>query len=324
MYLGISRRLLSLAAAWAFSLSAQAGVLNDYNLILTGDYHYQGGEVEGRTLLGGSLNAAGHSPTFAIRETTSVGVDSVTIVGDVNASNINLNAGSLSYGGAYNVAGNVNLNGGGSSVQSINAVNPFDLAATFAAVEAELRADSAYFASLPSNAVLNGSHLSYSGSQDLAVFNVDFADIFAQNNNLSLDAGMAETVVINVTGYDVDIAGGVNLTGNGFTKQSDANNLGASNILWNFVEAESIDFNNLAVVGSVLALDADITGGAVFDGSVAAQSYSGAREFHSHGFDWQQPQLLPALPPAPVSESSSLMLLLMGLLLVALSRWRHR
>lgn len=322
MYLGISRCLLAVAAT--LSLAAQATVLNDYNLILTGDYNYQGGEVEGRTLLGGNLNAAGHSPTFAIRESTTVGLDSVTIVGDVNASNINLNAGSLSYGGAYNVAGNVNLNGGGSSVQSINAVDQLDLAATFAAVEAELRADSAYFASLPSNAVLNGSHLSYSGSQDLAVFNVDFADIFAQNNNLSLDAGMAKTVVINVTGYDVDIAGGVNLTGNGFAKQSDANNLGASNILWNFVEAESIDFNNLAVVGSVLALDADITGGAVFDGSVAAQSYTGAREFHSHGFDWEQPQLLPALPPAPVSESSSFMLLLMGLGLVMLSRRRHR
>ncbi len=324
MYWASSRRCIAVVASLVLSCGVQATVLNDYNLILTGDYHYQGGEVEGRTLLGGSLNAAGHSPTFAIRETTTAGLDSVTIVGDVNASNINLNAGSLSYGGAYNVAGHVNLNGGGSAVQSINAVNQPDLAATFAAVEAELRADSVYFASLPSNAVLTGSHLSYSGTQNLAVFNVDFADVFAQNNNLSLDAGMAETVIINVAGYDVNVAGGVNLTGNGFAKQADMNNLGASNILWNFYEAESIDFNNLATVGSVLALDADITGGAVFDGSVAAQSYTGAREFHSHGFDWEQPPSLPALPPAQVSEGSSLILLFIGLFLLVLSRRRYR
>ncbi|BEU05034.1 hypothetical protein OAG1_38340 [Agarivorans sp. OAG1] len=319
MYFAKLSRFTLVTFSLALSVASQASVLSDYNLILTGDYNYQGGEVEGRTLLGGNLNASGHSPTFATRETTVINKDTVTVVGDVNATNINLNAGSLSYGGSYNVNGNVNLNGGGSAVQSISAKNQLDMQATFAAVEAELRADSAYFAGLTSNAVLSGSHLSYAGSDSVAVFDVDFSSIFAQNNSLSLDAGLAETVIINVSGSIVDIAGGVNLTGNGFAIDAGLGNLGAENILWNFYEAESINFNNLATVGSVLALDADITGGAVFDGSVAAKSYTGGREFHSHGFDWTPPQV-----PAVVSESSSFMLFILGLALVIVSRRRSR
>ncbi|MDO6763317.1 choice-of-anchor A family protein [Agarivorans sp. 1_MG-2023] len=313
-----SKKHLIVVASMLMSGFVQATPLSDFNLILTGDYNYQGGEVEGRTLLGGNLNAAGHSPTFATRETTVPNKDTVTIVGDVNAGNINLNAGSLSYGGSYNLAWNVNLNGGGSSVQSVTAGNQIDMQAAFDDVETELRNDSAYFASLSSNAVLNGSQLLYSGADSVAVFDLDFSQVFAQNSSLSLDAGTAETVVINVSGSDVTVGGGVNLT-NGFGVQAGGINIGAANILWNFYEADSIDFNNLATVGSVLALDADITGGAVFDGSVAAKSYTGAREFHSFGFDWTTPQV-----PAVVSEGSTTMLFAFGLVFLALSRRKTR
>ncbi|WP_432455611.1 choice-of-anchor A family protein [Agarivorans sp. QJM3NY_29] len=305
-----------IGVALLYSAASQATPLSDYNLILTGDYHYQGGEVEGRTIIGGDLNAAGQSPTFAIRETTVPFEDTVTVAGNINASNINLNAGSLTYGGNLNVS-NVNLNGGGSSVQKVTAGEQAAMASNMAGLESQLRADSAYFSGLTANGSFSTSHLSYSGSDDMAVFNVNFSEVFAQNNSLSLAAGSAKTVVINVAGSAVSVAGGVNLT-SGFGILDDGLNIGAANILWNFYEAETIDFNSIAFVGAILAMDADLVGGAVFDGSVAAESFTGAREFHNTGFNWQEPQI-----PATVSEGSSSILFALGLGFVVLSRRRN-
>ena len=183
-------------------------------------------------------------------------------------------------------------------------------------VEATLRGFSDTFTGMTANGLFNGSHLSYSGADSVAVFDLNAVDVFAQNNSLSLDAGVADTVIINVAGTNVSIAGGVNLTGNGFSIHANGSNLGASNILWNFHEAESINFNNLATVGSVLALDADIVGGAVFDGAVAAQSYDGGSEFHRFAFNWTPPQV--EVPEAPTALLFSL-----GLCLILGSRKRR-
>jgi len=108
---------------------------------------------------------------------------------------------------------------------------------------------------------------------------------------------------------------------NGFQAIANNDNLGATNILWNFYEATSINFGSMRVNGSVLAPYAHVTGGNNFDGALAAKSFSGAVEVHDELFNWTPPLTPP--PTSTVPESSSLLLLLMGLGLISLARLRR-
>lgn len=290
-----------------------SGALNSYNLILLEDYNFSGGDVQGKTFIGGDLNANGRVAEFGSRlANTNTAIDAVTIVGDVNANGIRvLRDNNLVYGGALN-ASTVELNDGNDG-QLI--YNP-DL--SIAAIKNELLSDSAYYSSLAGNGNFSNGVFNYTGSDELAVFNVSAADVFSQNSNLSLQWGAAQTVIVNVTASDfaggnIVIGGGVNLN-NGFTQQS-----AFSNILWNFYDANSIDFNGIAMKGSVLAPFADTRGGASFDGTFAANSYTGAREFHNFVFNYERPD-----DTVEVSESSTIMLLICALAGVFLRRKRIR
>lgn len=292
---------LSLLGATA---QATSNTLGEYNLILIEDYNFQGGDVQGRTLIGGDLNAAGSAAEFGSRlENTDTAIDAVTVVGDITANQIRvLRDNNLVYGGNLNV-GQVELNDGNDGA----AIH--DPSLSIADVAAELHADSAYFASLASTGTYSNGIFNYTGAGSEAVFNVDASDVFAQNTSLSLNWGAAETVIINVSaqdsipGFDVTVGGGVNLN-NGFNGPD-----AFSNILWNFYDATSIDFNSLAVKGSVLAPLATTTGGASFDGAFAAVSYTGAREFHNFVFNYDKPPTSTQIP-----EPSLWMLMIMSVL----------
>lgn len=274
---------------------ATSNTLGEYNLILIEDYNFQGGDVQGRALIGGDLNASGTAAEFGSRlENTDTAIDAVTVVGDITANQIRvLRDNNLVYGGNLNV-GQVELNDGNDGA----AIH--DPSLSIADVAAELHADSAYFASLATTGSFANGIFNYTGTGSEAVFNVDASDVFAQNSSLSLNWGVAETVIINVSaedsipGFDITVGGGVNLN-NGFNRQD-----AFSNILWNFYDATSIDFNSLAVKGSVLAPLATTTGGASFDGSFAAVSYTGAREFHNFVFNYDKPSTATQIPEPSV------------------------
>ena len=279
----------------AFALSCCSTVfalpLSDYNLVLFGDYDFQGGDVEGKTLVGGQLNASGYGAVFGSKA-PKFG-DTLTVAGDVNATNLTLENGNLVYGGTLNV-GNVNMNGGGTVTHS----SSIDLSA----IAFELQQASFGFSLMANNGLYDATAktLQYSGADSTAVFNVTASDLFAQNTSLRLNSGSAQSVIINVVGKNITAGGGTNLV-DGF-RHSD---IGAGNILWNFYEAETIDFNNLAMFGSVLATSADLSGGAVFDGAVAANSYVGGREFHNFLYT-------PAT--VTVDEPTTVALLLIGMI----------
>ncbi|RCU50424.1 choice-of-anchor A family protein [Corallincola luteus] len=250
---------------------ASASPMSTYNLILQQDYNFEGGDVEGRTLVGGNLNAEGFGAVFGSRITEDG--DALSVVGDITATNLTIERGDVRHAGNLNV-GNINMNGGGT-------VN-YDASFNIDSIVSELNSESSFYAGLSENASFNSvtKTFEYDGTDALAVFDVSAADIFAQNSSLSLDYGLAETVIINVSGADILVEGGVNLV-DGFRPYE----FGAENILWNFYEADSVNFNSIAMSGSVLAIGADVSGGAVFDGSVAAKSYTGGREFHQFLFN---------------------------------------
>jgi choice-of-anchor A domain-containing protein len=278
------------------------------------DYNFQGGDVQGQVLIGGDLNASGHAVEFGSRlANTNTAIDAVTIMGDVNANQIRvLNDNNLVYGGALNVS-HVELNDGNDGKAIANADLSID------DVAASLHADSAYFASLSANGTYSDGIFNYIGTDSVAVFNVSADDVFAQNSDLSLNWGDAETVIINVSASnalanDIVVGGGVNLN-NGFNGSE-----AFSNVLWNFYDAESIDFNSLAVKGSVLAPLATTSGGASFDGSFAAVSYTGAREFHNYVFNYEAPS---APPVVSVPEPPTIAVLAVLLLFLSFRRARR-
>lgn len=285
-------KTLIIASMAAMSLSATAMPLQEYNLVLAQDYNFSGGDVEGKTFIGGNLNAAGLAADFATKEPQLTVSDTLKVAGDITATNINMQHGNVVYGGANNV-GNINFNGPGELIH--------DTTLSVDAVFSELVNYSASYAALSSGGTFTAgnSTLSYHDAGPLAVFNVSANDVFAQNTGLKLDYNTASTVVINVSGTNISVAGGVNLL-DGFRPHE----LGARNILWNFYEATSIDFRDIAMFGSVLAPTADLIGGAVFDGSVGAKSYTGGREFHRFLFN---------PPSVDVTEPNSIALLMLGL-----------
>lgn len=261
-----------------------AGPLSNYNLILFQDYNFQGGDVEGRTLVGGNLNAGGQSPTFATAWPVAPIVSTVEIVGNSTAANINMQSGNFVHKGTLSV-GNINHNGGGSTI--------LDAGLSVATVQTQCQMDAAAWALIPANGSFLGAPFSYTlqytGPAGLAVFTLPATTLFAANNTLQLNVPAGKTVLINVTGTNIAVGGGVNLAGIGWTT------VGFGRILWNFPQATSIDFNGIAMKGAVLAPYASTTGGAVFDGAFCAKSYTGAREFHLPPFTGTiEPPPLPA------------------------------
>ena len=304
----ISRKALAVLGFIASAQLANAGPLEDYNLILFSDFSVSGGSghIHGNAFIGGDLN--GQNPEFGADLAKSLTVDTLEVAGDLNANQLTVQAGYLAYGGANNL-GSINCNGNGlSGGACLKPVSGLDTKA--AELYTELSGESAYYQNLDTNGLVNlGSKtLSYTGAAtDLAVFSLDGADLFAQNSNWNLDFGLADKVVINVFGADLMSGGGINLNG-GF---SHAN---AMNILWNFYGASSIDFGSTQWFGSVLAVNASVNTSNDLNGTLAANSYIGNGQIHIASWT----------PTTQVPEPAIGVMLLIGLGLIGLARLRRR
>jgi choice-of-anchor A domain-containing protein len=304
-----SSKLLAALIVMGGTSLASASPLEDYNMILFGDFNVSGGSghIHGTAFIGGDLN--GQNPEFGADLSKSLTVNTVEVAGDLNANQVTVQAGYLAYGGTNNL-GNVNCNGnglsGGGCVKTESGLD-----AKAAALYAELTGESAYYAGLSANGSVDQANkkLSYTGgATELAVFNLNGTDLFAQNSNWDLDFGAADKVVINVLGDIVANAGGVNFNG-GFSL------LNAENILWNFSEAIEIDLGASHWFGSILALDAVLDTDNDISGTLVADSYTGNGQMHMYNWDYQ--------PPVSVPEPNLSLLLMLGLGFLGLGRLRR-
>lgn len=321
-------RLILKSTAIAFtgllSLSASALPLNEYNLIVADDFVHQSSSIGGRVFVGGNL-IAHNAADLGVTLNKAPSIDSLVTVGNIEGNNnwFNVQAGNVVTGGSVNSA-NFNFNGGGSLISG----NQSALHSQRDDILSQLNTASTRFRGMEANGQVsvatNKTSFDYTGTGTTAVFNVNASDVFAQNASLKLNAGTADTVVINVStahlangagqvAYDFTAPGGINFT-EGFAANGDGNNLGASNILWNFYDATKLSLQGMDTFrGSLLAMGADIMSIGTADGSIAAKSLIQQRQIHDYAF----------VPPSEVPLPASVQFLLMGLFtLMGVRRWR--
>lgn len=275
-------RYTSIAIVALAASSVQAGVLNDWNLIVATNVTSTS-EVEGRAIIGGNLG--GTSSNYATRLTPAssfLNVDALVIGGGLSAQNIQVNGGRARLAGSRGST-NFNMNGGGALIQNDASVASFITSAI-----AEMNAASATLRTLPTTA---GSTVAIPGGNGqpgplnfdvgapvgngVAVFNLNAAQIFSNNfvQEIGINLRAASSVVINVAGSSVNFNQG-NFIGS-------FNSLFArANVLWNFYEATSIDLGSRAFNGALLAPSAHLTFEGVVEGSVFVRSLDQRGEVH--------------------------------------------
>ena len=262
-------RLFLLTAA-ATATVASASIVNpmaDYSLITFQDFRTTS-DVEGRMLVGRDLLGSG----TLVKNLPTGNFDGVTVGRDVNG-NFNLQAGNLRYGNSR--TGSFNFNGGGVAILDPGA------GSIVPPIEDLLRDTSTLLAGLSANSSVTplGAQpgpITFTASPDangVAVFTID-GSLLSSNLAQSFDIVLngATDVIINVAGAAINVGGG-NFIGNFNTPAA----RGA--VLWNFHQAGTINVDR-GFSGSVLGVDATLTGDSPIDGSVAVRSADYRGELH--------------------------------------------
>ncbi|WP_340680372.1 collagen-binding domain-containing protein [Paraglaciecola sp.] len=281
-----------------------------YNLILKGDLDTSN-DIEGRMLVGGNINMAGRSLDVGSKLPSSADIDAVTVVGNMTATDVKAeNGNNIIYGG--NIGSTTLLtNGGGTATQ----VNQSTLQSQFNSIWNSVEADSAYFASLATNASITGDsnnpRFGSSVATDLTVYSLSTNDLNNQNATYKFNSSPTVPVVINV-----DVTGKSNVVIN--AKSSiEQNEYGM--VLWNFYNTDSteftLSFNGDGWRGSILAPYANITSSTnALEGGVAALSYTGSVQLHNYLYTYAPP---PEPPTEDVPAPAGMLLIGLGLIVMA-------
>lgn len=259
-------------AVFTSAVSARADLINDYNLIVLGNLS-SSSEVEGRTFVGGSLTTGASNYGIALLPRSAyLTVDVLTVGGNINGGNVQMEAGNIRLGGTR--TGNANFNGGG---QQINDPTVPSLVSGY---QSQLISTSNFLAALAANsnvtlpsgqpapAVFN----CVPNGQGVAIFTID-ASVLSNNlvQRMDLHLNGATSVIINVTGGTA--------TYNAGDMAADFTAGNASHILWNFNTAGSVNTQR-QFFGALLAPGAALSNSTTIVGSVAVASFTQNGEVH--------------------------------------------
>lgn len=265
--------------------SARADLLTNWNLVTTGDL-YAAHNVQGAVRVGGNLNVQNTFEAAAKAGSPDAANPSLIVGGNVKTKNnnpetIKVLQGDAVIGGAIN--GSTDPKGRVVSTRNGGTVTFDSSAAGIAKADyQELKADSIAFQKLegPDQSIYLSTKqvdtakftVNSVGADGNAVFHVDgealFENPLVRGFTLDLNGfhfGDGESIVFNVSGVDIDFRNGLNFDG--------AFRTAASNIIWNFFEATSIDLNRGNFHGSLLAPDAVLTNSNTIYGSVFVNDF---------------------------------------------------
>lgn len=263
-----TRTAVAVATLAALSGIAAAGPFNEWNLIVRNDLAFSSSEVDGSTIVGGSI--LGGTSNYAVQGVTASNGDGLAIGGilgpgvsvDVN------NGGNFRIGSAGAIQGTANVNGG---------TTIFDpgVAAQAASFANQAASASAFLSGLATTGTItgdanNGTLVANSvmmDGQNVAVFNLTAAQ-FTAYGTLGLDLAGADSVIINISADGsglVDLTAPPNLTG-------DFSQANSNRIMWNLFDATEVVSNN-NINGAVFATNAALTlNGGGINGTVVVDS----------------------------------------------------
>lgn len=242
--------------------AASADSFSSFNLYVGGNLDSTT-EVEGRTFVRGNLT--GPSSNYATMLTPSSnyqGVDTLLVGGNINVTNINVNAGNVRLGGSQ--TGNVNLNGVGGTL-----IHDSSVALTGTGFLTQMSNVSSLLAGLTPNSNVSipigqpgpvTFNASPSGPDNVAVFSIPaglLSNVLVQQYNLN--ANGASSIIINVVGSTVNYNQG-NFVGAWTT------NAVRATTMWNFIDATNIAFDR-QFNGAVLAPLANLSNSGPIEGS---------------------------------------------------------
>lgn len=265
--------------------AATASPLNDFNLIVAGDWN-TGSNTWGRVAVGG--NASGNWTDVGTRLDRDAVAGTDTLIVGGNASNgYNMQAGNARFGGAF--TGGLNANGGGTFAQHVPGT-----ASLVGSMVGEVRSLGSSLASMSPNASLtqngNAGYFDAAGQSGVVVFNINAAVLSSHSfANFSLtNAQNAAAIVINV---DTSSTGGTaNFTAGNFLAQTFSDF--ANRLVWNFEGAENILVQR-ELFGAMIAMDARLHNQTNLNGSIAVGEFVQQGEVHWPMFSYEFSTLIP-------------------------------
>ncbi|MGH7130872.1 MAG: collagen-binding domain-containing protein [Phycisphaerales bacterium] len=256
----------------ASGVAARADLLNDYNVVVIGNLS-SNVEIEGRAFIGGNLTTGASSyGAMLLPRSSWLGVDVLTVGGNINGGNVHVEAGNLRLDGTR--SGTIDFNGGG---HEINDPTVSDLVPGY---QSQLISTSNFLAALAANSTvtLPGAQPAPAvfncvpNGQGVAIFTIA-ASVLSNNlvQRMDLHLNGATSVIINVTGGAA--------TYNAGDMAADFTAANASRILWNFNTAGTVDTQR-QFFGALLAPGATLSNSTTIVGSVGVNTFNQNGEVH--------------------------------------------
>ncbi|HOP50162.1 MAG TPA: choice-of-anchor A family protein [Ignavibacteriales bacterium] len=253
-----------------FQNGANFGLGRDFNLIVFGDINQPSSDVEGRLAVQGDAYLDKYSVGYKLTHTSRKKGESLSPDALIVGNNLIFLGGAV-YGGNVVYGGTTNLptiNVGIYDGQLIRDTARFD----FVTAKNQILTLSNQLSNYKSNGNVKFIYgaLTLTGKNPyLNIFNIN-GDTLSQANTVNVNAPNGSVVVVNIKGKNISWTGDHTVNGTAY-----------GNVLYNFYEAERLNISGIAVLGSIIAPNAELEfPSGVIKGQVFVKNMYGSGQFN--------------------------------------------